>query len=71
VAFVVLDGSRELLERRIAARQGHFMPPSLLDSQLATLERPAPDERARAFDIARPVDDIVAEASAWLLQLKA
>jgi gluconokinase len=71
VAFVFLDGSRELLERRIAARQGHFMPPSLLDSQLATLERPAPDERARAFDIARPVDDIVAEASAWLLQMKA
>ena len=60
--------SRELLEQRIAARKGHFMPPSLLASQLATLERPAPDERAKAFDIARPVEEIVAQASAWLLQ---
>jgi gluconokinase len=67
VYFVFLDGSRELLQRRIAERKGHFMPPSLLDSQLATLERPAPDELALAFDIARPVDVIAAEASAWLL----
>ena len=70
VAFVFLDGSQPLLEQRIAARKGHFMPPSLLASQLATLERPSSGERARAFDIARPVDDIVAEASAWLLQLQ-
>jgi gluconokinase len=68
VAFVFLDGSSELLERRIAARTGHFMPPSLLASQLATLERPGPHELARAFDIARPVEEIAAEASAWLLQ---
>lgn len=70
VAFVFLDGSRALLEQRIAARKGHFMPPSLLASQLATLERPAPDELANAFDIARSVDEIVAEASAWLMQSK-
>ena len=68
VAFVFLDGSRELLEKRIAARTGHFMPPSLLASQLATLERPGRDEFARAFDIARPVEEIAAEAAAWLLQ---
>lgn len=36
--FVLLDGSKELITRRMAARQGHFMPLSLLDSQLATLE---------------------------------
>jgi gluconokinase len=70
VAFVFLEGSRDLLEQRIAGRKGHFMPPSLLASQLATLERPAMDERARAFDIARPVEEIVAEASAWLLQMQ-
>jgi gluconokinase len=68
VAFVFLNGSRTLLEQRIAARKGHFMPPSLLDSQLATLEPPARDERAKAFDIARPVDEIVEKACAWLLQ---
>lgn len=40
--FVLLDGSRELIGSRMAARKGHFMPPSLLDSQFATLE-PTPD----------------------------
>ena len=68
VWFVFLDGSPALLEQRIAARKNHFMPPSLLASQLAALERPAPDEPAWAFDIASPVDEIVARASAWLLQ---
>jgi gluconokinase len=68
VFFVFLDGSRQLLEKRIASRTHHFMPPSLLDSQLATLERPAPEERAKAFDIALPVDVIVAQAGRWLMQ---
>ena len=36
--FVLLDGSRDLISSRMAARQGHFMPLSLLESQLATLE---------------------------------
>ena len=45
VVFVELDVAREELERRLAARRGHFMPPSLLDSQLATLEPLGPDER--------------------------
>lgn len=44
VRFVFLDGSRELLESRVHHRQGHFMPTSLLDSQLATLEPLARDE---------------------------
>jgi gluconokinase len=70
VAFVFLDGSHELLAQRITARKGHFMPPSLLASQLATLEPPGADECARAFDIARPVDEVVAEAYAWLMQLQ-
>lgn len=42
--FVELDGSRGLLGERIGARSGHFMPPGLLDSQLATLEPLADDE---------------------------
>lgn len=68
VAFVFLDGDPEILKARIAGRTGHFMPPSLLDSQLATLERPSADECARAFDIARPVDVIADESAAWLLR---
>jgi gluconokinase len=58
--LVFLDGSREVLAQRMAARPGHFMPASLLDSQLATLERPDPDERPVTVDIAAPVPDIVA-----------
>ncbi len=68
VAFVFLEGTPALLEQRLAARTGHFMPPSLLASQLATLERPAAGECARTFDIAQPVEAIVAEACTWLLQ---
>jgi carbohydrate kinase (thermoresistant glucokinase family) len=52
VRFVLLDGSRELLAARTGARLDHFMPPALLDSQLATLERPAPDEHVLVYDIA-------------------
>ena len=42
--FVELDGSRDLLQERIGARRDHFMPPTLLDSQLATLQSLTPDE---------------------------
>ena len=60
VQFVYLEGTRALLEQRLAGRRGHFMPPSLLDSQLAILEPPAPDEHAWVCDIGEPPDRIVA-----------
>lgn len=44
VRFVHLAGPRQLLVERMAARKGHYMPLSLLDSQLATLEVPGADE---------------------------
>lgn len=44
VTFGFLSGSRDLLAARLAGRRGHFMPASLLDSQLATLEGPGTDE---------------------------
>jgi gluconokinase len=44
VPLVYLQGSRELIGERLAARKHHFMPPALLDSQFATLEEPGPDE---------------------------
>jgi gluconokinase len=40
VQFVQLTGPRALIEERLKARGNHFMPPTLLDSQLATLEPP-------------------------------
>ena len=38
--FVLLEGGIELIRSRLAARQGHYMNPTLLDSQFAILERP-------------------------------
>jgi carbohydrate kinase (thermoresistant glucokinase family) len=58
--LVFLEGARELLAARMGARPGHFMPTSLLDSQLATLEPPTEDEHPLTVDIATPVADIVA-----------
>jgi gluconokinase len=58
--FVFLHGPRALLAERLAGRRGHYMPPSLLESQLATLEEPSPDEQAWVCDIRESADDIVA-----------
>lgn len=49
--FLYLHGDRELIETRMAARDGHFMPVSLLDSQFSTLEVPGADERHVKVDI--------------------
>jgi len=62
IRFVLLDGSRELLAERMGARADHFMPTALLDSQLATLERPDADERVRVYDVAEAPAAIVAAA---------
>jgi gluconokinase len=40
VSFVLLDGARELIAARLGSRPGHFFNPRLLESQLATLEKP-------------------------------
>ena len=45
--MVFLQVSRAVLDQRLLARAGHFFPEKLLDSQLATLEPPAPDERVQ------------------------
>ena len=64
--FVHLHGSADLLRQRLLARAGHYMPPSLLNSQLATLEPPAADEAAITLDISPPTGQVVAEALAQL-----
>jgi gluconokinase len=66
VTFLHLHGDTALLAERMAARQGHFMPPALLDSQLATLEMPGADEGAIRIDIALPVAAQVERALAAL-----
>jgi gluconokinase len=57
--FVFLKGERALIAERLAGRRGHFMPPSLLDSQLATLEEPSPDENSWVCDIRNSPQEIV------------
>ncbi|MET0297500.1 MAG: gluconokinase [Microbacterium sp.] len=60
--FVVhLAGGAELLAERLAGRADHFMPPSLLASQLSTLEPLGEDETGMAVDIALPLEAIVAQ----------
>jgi gluconokinase len=66
VCFIYLQGSKDLIRWRIEARTGHFMPPSLLDSQFATLEEPAPDENAISVGIELPTSEIVEEIIAKL-----
>jgi len=62
VVFLEVDVPREVLATRLAARRGHFMPPSLLDSQLATLEPLADDEAGARLDGTQPVAELVTVA---------
>lgn len=66
LAFVHLDASPALLEARLRGRTDHFMPASLLASQLQTLEPPGATERAATFDAALPAAQIVEQAAQWL-----
>jgi gluconokinase len=59
VRLVYLQGSRELIGRRMAARQHHFMPPALLDSQFAALEEPGDDEKPLVVSVEDSKDAIV------------
>ncbi|NNG35179.1 gluconokinase [Nakamurella sp. DB0629] len=61
VVFVLLAGDANRIGRRMAMRTGHYMPTSLLDSQLSILEPPGQDERAVVVDIDRPPAAIAAE----------
>ena len=59
VRFLLLEGTREVIAARQASRPGHFMPASLLTSQLAALEPLAPDEDGIVLDVDQSVDQIV------------
>ena len=59
VRFVHVHGSRALLADRLAHRSGHFFAPSLLDSQLNTLEELGPDEDGVIVDMALSVEEQV------------
>jgi gluconokinase len=61
VRLVYLRGSHALIHQRMATRHEHFMPLGLLDSQFATLQEPADDERPLVVEIAGSPAEIVAE----------
>lgn len=60
VRFVYLKSSVARLDQRLRTRVGHFAPPALLESQLETLEEPAPEEGVLTVDGERPVGELVA-----------
>jgi gluconokinase len=61
VWFAHVDVPREVLAQRLAARQGHYMPPSLLDSQLATLQPLGDDEPGDVIAGNGPLDQTVSD----------
>jgi gluconokinase len=62
VRFCELDAPPDLIAERLAHRTGHYMPPSLLPSQLATLEPLAEDEPGAHVSVAATPEDIVRNA---------
>lgn len=71
VRLVYLAGTRDVIAPRMAARKDHFMPPALLDSQLATLEPPTADERPVKVDVSgtpREIADAISSALARTVQ---
>ncbi|MBQ5949728.1 gluconokinase [Massilia sp. ST3] len=68
VRFVHLAGERALIEARMRARPGHYMPASLLDSQLRTLEPLEPDEAGMTLDIGDDPDTLVSRILAGDMQ---
>ena len=68
VHFLHLDGDPGVVTQRVASRPGHFMPASLVSSQLEILERLGTDELGTRLDLTAPVDDIVADFTRTLPQ---
>ena len=66
ILFVYLAVGREVAATRVASRKGHFMPASLIDSQFAALEEPAPDEGVLKVDATRDLASLIASITATL-----
>ena len=64
VIFVHLAGTREVIKQRMVAREGHFMPIKLLDSQFAALEPLQSDEASIVVDIDQRFERVVEDALA-------
>ena len=65
--LVYLEIGRDTTAARVAARKGHFMPATLIDSQFADLQPPTPDEGPLMLDATRNPDELVASAVSAIL----
>lgn len=66
MVFILLNTTAAELKRRLEGRPDHYMPSSLLDSQLATLEVPGPDEQALVLDARASPEALSHQVTAWL-----
>lgn len=66
IRFVFLHAAPHVIAARLSARAGHFMPPSLLDSQLQTLELPLDEADVVSVDVDATVAEVVQDAIAQL-----
>jgi gluconokinase len=66
ITFVLLDLDRQELVRRLNDRPGHFMPASLIDTQLGTLEQPQDGESAIVLDACEPPERLCERVRAAL-----
>ncbi|MGZ4507927.1 MAG: gluconokinase [Blastococcus sp.] len=64
VSFLHLAGDADVVTARVAARTDHFMPASLVSSQLELLEPLEPDEAGLVADLTRPADELIDELGA-------
>ncbi|CAD0358071.1 gluconokinase [Xanthomonas hortorum] len=64
--FVFLHAAPHVIAARLSARAGHFMPPSLLESQLQTLELPLDEADVVSVDVDATVEEVVQDAIAQL-----
>lgn len=67
VRLIYLTAPPALIAERLAARRGHFMPASLLESQFAALEPPDPDENALSLANDAPIETVVERIATALI----
>ena len=69
VHFLHLDAPRQVIAERLNDRSGHFMPPSLLDSQFQALEGLSADELGTQIDISRSFDDVLGQCRLYIQEV--
>lgn len=70
IQFILLTGSKSMLEERIKQRHGHYMKAGMLQSQLDTLEEPRRDENIISVDTAPSVDEVMDTIKSHILSCK-